>query len=243
METQIETTQSSSHAFFVGLGEILAVFLPVLILFRVAGSWIGQDPVRSMAVIWIANILMLLIVWALIRRRGISWKELGLSFNRLSAGEALRVFLLSLLVFVIGISAYLIAPLLMASINGIPESADFTRYEFLRNNPWGLVVSLIGVYVVSSFGEEVIYRAFLIHVISDMLKSLRYNIAIAVVGSAVIFGLAHYEWGIMGIIQTGMMGLAMGICYIKLKKKLWVLILAHAYMDTILLVQLYLASN
>ena len=35
----------------------------------------------------------------------------------------------------------------------------------------------------------------------------------------------------------------LGICYIKLKKRLWILILAHAYMDTLLMVQLYLASN
>ena len=43
--------------------------------------------------------------------------------------------------------------------------------------------------------------------------------------------------------QTGFMGLVLGICYIKLKKRLWILILAHAYMDTILMVQLYLANN
>ena len=47
----------------------------------------------------------------------------------------------------------------------------------------------------------------------------------------------------MGVAQTTFMGLALGICYIKLKKRLWILILAHAYMDTILMVQMYLASN
>ena len=47
----------------------------------------------------------------------------------------------------------------------------------------------------------------------------------------------------MGIVQTGFMGLALGICYVKLNKRLWILILAHAYMDTILMGQLYLASN
>ena len=32
-------------------------------------------------------------------------------------------------------------------------------------------------------------------------------------------------------------------CYIKLKKRLWILLLAHTYMDTILMVQMYFASN
>ena len=47
----------------------------------------------------------------------------------------------------------------------------------------------------------------------------------------------------MGIVQTGFMGLALGICYVKLKRKLWALILAHAYMDTVLMVQLYLSAG
>jgi membrane protease YdiL (CAAX protease family) len=185
---------------------------------------------------------MLLIVWALVRRRGTTWKALGLSFNG-TAIEGIRIFLLSLIVFVVGIIAYLLVPVVLAVITGVSESADFTRYEFLRDNPWGLAISLIGVYIVSSFGEEVIYRAFLIYIISEMFISNKYRVAIAVVLSAVIFGLVHYEWGTMGIIQTGMMGLAMGVCYIKFKRRLWVLILAHGYMDTLLLVQLYLVSN
>ena len=36
------------------------------------------------------------------------------------------------------------------------------------------------------------------------------------------------------------MGLALGISYLLVKRNLWVLILAHAYMDTVLMVQMYL---
>ena len=68
-------------------------------------------------------------------------------------------------------------------------------------------------------------------------------VVLAVILSSVIFGLIHFDWGPMGIVQTGFMGLVLGICYIRLKKRLWILILAHAYMDTILMVQMYMASN
>ena len=61
--------------------------------------------------------------------------------------------------------------------------------------------------------------------------------------SAIIFGLIHYKWGPMGMVQTGFMGLVLGICYIKLKRRLWILVLAHAYLDTILMTQLYLGGN
>ena len=116
-------------------------------------------------------------------------------------------------------------------------------YEYFKDNIWMLILTLIGVYIASSFGEEVIYRAFLINRISEIGQNTKNATILAVVLSSIIFGLIHYDWGPMGIVQTGFMGLALGVCYIKLKKKLWTLVLAHAYMDTILMVQLYLASN
>jgi membrane protease YdiL (CAAX protease family) len=66
---------------------------------------------------------------------------------------------------------------------------------------------------------------------------------IVVIISGIIFGLVHYQWGLMGIVQTGLMGVALGFFYLKLKKKIWILVLAHGYMDTILMVQLYLSNN
>jgi membrane protease YdiL (CAAX protease family) len=186
---------------------------------------------------------MLVMVWTGMKLRGNSWKDFGLTFTRVSPTEGLRIFGLSLLVFVIAVCGFLIGPILMANITEIPDSADFSRYDFLKDNLGGLFLTLAGVYIVSSFGEEVIYRAFLINRISELANATKYSGVIAVILSSIFFGLIHYEWGPMGMVQTGFMGLAMGICYIKLKKRLWILILAHAYMDTVLMVQLYMASN
>jgi membrane protease YdiL (CAAX protease family) len=94
---------------------------------------------------------------------------------------------------------------------------------------------------VSSFGEEVIYRAFIINRVAEMGAGARRAWWAAVAVSAVVFGLVHFDWGPMGIVQTAFMGLALGIAYLRVRRRLWVLILAHAYMDTILLVQMYLA--
>ena len=148
-----------------------------------------------------------------------------------------------MLVLVIAVIGFLIGPAVLSNFMDLPESADFSRYDFLKDNLGGLFFSLAGVYIVSSFGEEVIYRAFLIDRISELAHGTKYKMIIAVILSSFFFGVIHYEWGLLGMVQTGFMGLAMGICYVKLKKRLWILIIAHAYMDTLLLVQLYLASN
>ena len=225
------------------LGEILFVFICAFALIKLMSPLIGDNPVLKQTVIWTANILMLIIVWAGLKLRGESWKDFGLTFKFVSWRDSIKVFLLSLLVFVLAIVGFIIGSIIMANITGIPESANMSGYDYLKDNIWMLFLTLGGVYIVSSFGEEVIYRGFLINRISQFGLDAKKGTIIAVILSSIIFGLVHYEWGPMGIVQTGFMGLALGICYIKLKKRLWILILAHAYMDTILMVQMYLASN
>ena len=103
-----------------------------------------------------------------------------------------------------------------------------------------LVVSLASIYVVSSFGEEVIYRGFLLNRFTDLLGDSRTATWVAVILSSLIFGLAHFGWGIVGVVQTTFMGLALAGSYFLFKRNLWVLVAAHAYLDTALIVPLYL---
>ncbi|MGB5500580.1 MAG: CPBP family intramembrane glutamic endopeptidase [Maribacter sp.] len=225
------------------ISELLMVFLVAFVIIKLFLRTEGEHLLYNQAVIWVANIAMLLLVWLGFKLRGESWQDFGLGFKKISFKAALRVFLLSLLVFVLALAGFVIGSIIMANITGIPEGADMANYDYLKDNIGMLILSLIGVYIVSSFGEEVIYRAFLINRISELgLDSKRARI-VAVVISAIIFGLVHYSWGPMGVVQTGFMGLVLGICYLKLKKRLWILVMAHAYMDTLLLVQLYFTST
>lgn len=243
MKTKMENLQSDHPNWIYSLGEMLLVFLPALLFIEFTKSWVGEDLIRSYSVVWIANFLMLAMIWTSLKLRGQSWKELGLTFNRVSLKKGLRIFGQSLVVFVFGITFYILGSIIMANITGMPESADFSRYDFLKDNLGALLLSLLGVYFISSFAEEVIYRAFLINRIEEITHSFNYSKLIAVLLSSVFFGFIHYEWGAMGMVQTGFMGLAMGISYFVLKKRLWPLIFAHMLMDTLLFVQLYLASN
>ena len=225
------------------ISELLLVFLIALVIIKLFLRPEGEHLIYNQAVVWVANIAMLLVVWLGLKLRGESWQDFGLGFKKISFKAALRVFLLSLLVFVLALAGFVIGSIIMANITGIPESADMANYDYLKDNIGMLILSLVGVYIVSSFGEEVIYRAFLINRISELGLDTKKARIVAVILSAIIFGLVHYSWGPMGVVQTGFMGLVLGICYLKLKKRLWILILAHAYMDTLLLVQLYMAST
>lgn len=225
------------------IGEILLLFLVALVIIKLLLRTEGQHMLYNQGVLWGANLVMLLLVWSGLKLRGETWQDFGLGLNKVSFKAALKIFWLSLLVFVLALAGFIIGSIIMANITGIPESADMSNYDYLKDNIGMLLLSLIGVYIVSSFGEEVIYRAFLIKRISELGMDTKMARIVAVILSAIIFGLVHYSWGPMGVVQTGFMGLVLGICYLKLKKRLWILVLAHAYMDTLLLVQLYVASN
>lgn len=205
----------------------------------VGWSILGDDPIARQAVVWVANVLMLITIWIGLWLRGQTWEHLGLRFH-LGGGRALvRTVLQSIVVLVVAAVAFVAGSVLMMNVAAAPESADMSGYSYLQGNLPMLLLALLAVYVVSSFGEEAIYRGFLLTRVEEMGGGGRVSLSIAVVISSVVFGLVHFDWGVVGIVQTAFLGLALAISYLVVKRNLWVLILAHAYMDTALLVQMY----
>lgn len=222
------------------VAEIALVFVVAFAVIFVGWNIVGDDTFARQAVVWVANVLMMVTVWMGLRLRGQTWGHFGLNFRFGGKRVLRRTVLLSLAVLVAAIAGFMIGSIVAANLMTIPEGADMSGYNYLQGNLPMLLLALAGVYVVSSFGEEVIYRGFLINRIAEICGSGKAAWRIAVVISAVVFGLVHFSWGLFGVVQTMFMGLALAIAYLVVDRKLWVLILAHAYMDTVLLVQVYL---
>jgi membrane protease YdiL (CAAX protease family) len=225
------------------LADLVVVFAVALAAIAIALPLVGDHPLARQAVVWVANVLMLAVVWLGLRLRGQSWEHLGLSFRFNGWRTAIRTVLKSFVVFGAAVAAFIVGSVLMANIIGTPEAADMSGYDYLRGNVPMLILALAAVYVVSSLGEEILYRGFLITRLAELGSGGKWALRSAVVVSAIVFGLAHFDWGLMGIVQTGFMGLALGASYLVVRRNLWVLVLAHAYMDTILLVQMYLPAE
>jgi len=225
------------------VGEIAVVFIVALAVIMGAGQLVGENPLARQGVVWVANVLMIVIVWLGLRLRGQGWGHFGLSFRLADRRTVIRTVLQSLAVFVAAVAAMIVGAVVMANIVGVPESPDMSGYNYLRGNLPMLILALAGVYIVSSFGEEVIYRAFLINRIAELGSGRKAAWRLAVVISSIVFGLVHFDWGLAGMVQTGFMGLALAVSYLVVRRNLWVLILAHGYMDTILMLQMYFASG
>lgn len=222
--------------------QVLGVFLVAASIIGIGWSVVGEDPLARQVVAWVANVAMMLTIWVGLRARGESWGHLGL--KRVSGGGRSigGLVLRSVAVLVFALAAFVVGSMLTMNLAASPESADMSGYGYLEGNLPMLLLALAAVYVVSSFGEELVYRGFLMTRIAEMGRGTKSAWAVAAVLSALVFGAAHFAWGFVGIVQTTFMGLALAVSFLLAKRSLWPLVLAHAYIDTILLVQMYLGA-
>lgn len=222
------------------VAEIAMVFLIAAVVVGVGWSLVGPNAPHRQAVVWVANVLMLGTVWIGLGVRGQGWADLGLRLRGSGLRAVLRLIVQAIVVLILGIVAFVAGGIVMQSVAAAAAAADTSGYDYLQGNLPGLLLALAAVYVVSSFGEEVLYRGFLISRVQALTGDGTVGTGVAVLVSAVIFGLAHFDWGLVGIVQTFCMGLVFAAAYALTKRNLWALVVAHAIMDTLLLVQVYL---
>jgi membrane protease YdiL (CAAX protease family) len=227
------------HSRLSGILEICVVFSAAGLVILIGLPLVGESLFHRQLVIFTANVVMLGLVWLGLHLRGQGAGYLGLSFKVSGWKPLLIGFAKSLLVLLLGMFGFLFGFMLMANITGIPQQADVSAYNYLQGNLPLLLISLASIYFVSSFGEEVVYRGFLINRVENLLGGGRKATWIAVMVSSLVFGLAHFGWGAVGVVQTFFMGLALAVSYLLFRRNLWVLVAAHAYMDTALIIPLY----
>lgn len=238
--------EQSDHAQLQRAGprvlEITTVAFVGVAIIAVGWMLVGTDPLKRQAVAWIGNVAMLGTVWLWLRRRGQTWEHFGFRLRFGGWGIAGRTVLKSIAVFAAALVAFLLGSMIVLNLTSIAPDTTAANYGYLQGNLPMLLAALALVLVVSSFGEEAIYRGFLMTRLAEMGGESPGAWRMAVVTSAVVFGAIHFTWGIMGVVQTTFMGLALAMAYLMVGRNLWVLVLAHAYMDTILLIQMYLGS-
>lgn len=175
------------------------------------------------------------VVLALTRRRGQRLSALGLYRPR----RWITIPAWALVILVVHVlSQILVAPVL-GRLLGVPEP-DLTRYDALRGNLTLFLITALGAMVTGGFMEEVIYRGFMIDRLARVLGGSRRALWGAALLCGLPFGLIHFEWGFGGIVTTAVMGSILGLMYMITRRNLWPLVAAHATLDLLLMLQMYL---
>src|ERR1700686_1248709 len=118
--------------------------------------------------------------------RGLSWRDVGLRRSRAWWKVALQAVLVALLIAIV--VNLVTAPFVDRLASG---SANNSRFNNIRGNFVALLGWLSVVWTLAAFGEEMIFRGYLINRIADLVGRTRTGWVISLFGSSLIFGLGH----------------------------------------------------
>lgn len=135
------------------------------------------------------------------------------------------------------LSLYVVEPLTARFVGKLPDVSMFTA---LKGNVRLLLVYTGVSWTLAGFGEEFVYRGYLLNRIAQLLGREGRGAWIAALGATtVLFGLGHVYQGASGMIDTALAGLVFGVLYILCGRNLWVPIIAHGVADTTAFALLY----
>jgi uncharacterized protein len=166
--------------------------------------------------------------------RGLTWRDVGLRKSKAWWKIALQALLATLLIAVV---VNLVVAPLVARLIGQP--VNNSRFENIRGNLIALLGWLSVAWAIAAFGEEMIFRGYLMNRIADIVGRSRTGWAMSLLAGSLMFGLGHGYQGWAGIINTATIGLLLGILYLVSKRNLWVNIICHGLIDSISLIALY----
>ncbi|MCE7993606.1 MAG: CPBP family intramembrane metalloprotease [Roseivirga sp.] len=126
---------------------------------------------------------------------------------------------------------------LVVSITGKP--LDLSVFESFKGDLITTLVALPLVWLMAAFGEEIVFRGFLMTRFSRIFGESRPSLIINVLIMGSTFGYAHGYQGISGQILSGITGMVLAIVFYRMKNNLWFCIAVHGWFDTIALLLFY----
>jgi uncharacterized protein len=171
---------------------------------------------------------LLVLGWISLRVRGASWKSVGLARPRswwsvvgwgLVVGFAMEC-----------LELFATQPLLIRLLHAPPDLSVLAQ---LRGSATLLVVVLVLTWTLAAFGEEMVWRGYVLNRIGDWiaLPKLRWPVAVAV--SSAVFGLAHFDQGWTGVIENALDGALLAGLYFASGRNLFLPIIAHGVTDSL----------
>lgn len=215
----------------------LLLTLAPLILLGALGEWLGDWTASGVVFIYIGYVLCLVVATAVLKRRGSGWQKIGLA----RPDSWLKTALLAVgtvIAYIIVFNFILPALLQLLPLPAIAPADKSSQNALFQNLPL-LIMSLIAAWTIIAFGEEMLFRAFLMDSLALIFENSRAKWMLSLIGSSLLFGLAHFSWGVTGVIETTIMGLLLGTVFLRTGRNLWVTVIAHALLNSMVFTLIY----
>ncbi len=225
----IKDFRARSSSLFLGNKPIAGVELLIGILI-IEGGLVGIIPFSSTP-------FLLLFGWLMMWLRGVGWRNLGL--RRPTSWRSTLLLGVAIGVGYQYFSLYLLEPLIARLTGNLPDVSQFAP---LVGNTFFLFLSLIVSWTLAAFGEELVFRGYLMNRVVDLVGSNRSGWLISLIVVSILFGITHLYQGMSGIIVITLHGLLLGALYLATGRNLWVPIIAHGLNDTVGFILIYLGK-
>lgn len=178
---------------------------------------------------------LLLLGWISLRLRKIGWRDIGLARHR---GWAVTLSLgLTGGVLIEAFELFASQPLLVWLTGKQPNLEDF---RILTGNLKVTLVVLALAWTLAAFGEEMVYRGYLMNRVADLGRRTRRAWVGSLVLVSIMFALAHTYQGVTGVVEAGLDGALLALLYLGTGRNLSAPIIAHGFTDTVDVLLIYL---
>jgi hypothetical protein len=118
---------------------------------------------------------------------------------------------------------------------------DYGDSADLRGNLWQLLLLLVLTWTLAASGKEIVHRGYLQVRLTDLLGSQLPRVLLTVGISSLLFGLAHTEQGLVGVVVATID--ALFFSSLKLRyNNLWAAVLAHGFCSSVGITVFYVAG-
>lgn len=199
----------------------------LVFIFFISGLllWWGnktQSALLTLLSILLALVLIRLVLW--LRRS--SWHEFGLKKPK----SWLKTILLAIGGLITIYFVVIVTMPFVIRLTGKP--VDRSPFDALRGNVPALIIGILVVWTLAAFGEELIFRGYLMNTLVHVFRQEKVGWIIACIVNSILFGIGHTYQGISGVILLGIVGLLYALFYLGSGRNLWVPILMHGLYDT-----------
>jgi membrane protease YdiL (CAAX protease family) len=207
----------------------LAIIVELLIfLFLIFAWFIHIIPFASTV-----YALVFVLISIFIRKKGLK----GISLVRPKS------WILTLVLGIVGgcmyqfLSLYAIEPLISRITGSLP---DLSHFAAIKGDTKFLLTWLAITWTAAAFGEEIIYRGYMMNRTADFFRNSKSRWVIGLLFSSILFGTIHYYQGLSGMLSTGISGLFFGAYFLASGRNLWSSILAHGVSNSIGFILIFL---
>ena len=205
----------------------LIIYISIMFLIREIYipklGFIGNGLFWSLTTLFIAT-------WRM-KVRNVTWNELGLRKPD-NLWKTLGIAALILATTMISLIAFniLIDHLPFSLTADTSSESAVSKFGNLKGN-WMHFFIVIPFILLESMLEELLDRGFLMNWIERLFSKTSFATVIAVILQAAIFGFRHSNDFSERSITVCIIGLIMGIAYVKFGRNLWPLIIAHCVLN------------